>query len=71
MKKWLQDKGHKDEMMGFLENIKSSEKNLISLESLVNTTLVTFAHVKSLEEYREVKISELEKEISEYNVPRK
>ena len=65
MKKWSQDKGHKDEMIGFVENIKSSEENLISLESLVNTTLATFAHVKSLEENREVKINELEDELNE------
>jgi hypothetical protein len=65
MKKWSQDKGHKDEMIGFIENIKSSKENLISLESLVNTTLATFAHVKSLEENREVMISELEDELNE------
>ena len=64
-KKFSQDKGHKDEMMGFIENIKSSTHSLISLESLVNTTLTTFAHVKSLEENREVKISELEDELGE------
>jgi len=64
-KKFSQDKGHKNEMMSFINNIKSSSENLISLESLVNTTLATFAHVKSLEENREVKISELEKELSE------
>lgn len=65
MKKWSQDKGHKDEMIGFVENIKSSTENLISLESLVNTTLATFAHVKSLEENRMVQISELEAELNE------
>lgn len=65
MKKWSQDKGHKDEMIGFVENIKSSKENLISLESLVNTTLATFAHVKSLEENRVVQISELEVELNE------
>jgi predicted dehydrogenase/threonine dehydrogenase-like Zn-dependent dehydrogenase len=64
-KKFSQDKGHKNEMIKFIENIKLSEQNLISLESLVNTTLVTFAHIKSLEENKEVKISELEKELSE------
>lgn len=65
MKKWSQDKGHKDEMIGFIENIKSSKENFISLESLVNTTLATFAHVKSLEENRVVQISELEAELNE------
>ncbi len=65
MKKLSQDKGHKDEMIGFIENIKSSNYSLISLKSLVNTTLTTFAHVKSLEENREVKISELEDELSD------
>jgi predicted dehydrogenase/threonine dehydrogenase-like Zn-dependent dehydrogenase len=65
MKKWSQDKGHKDEMIGFVENIKSSKENLISLESLVNTTLATFAHVRSLEENRVVQISELEDELNE------
>ncbi len=64
-KKFSQDKGHKNEMIEFIENIKSSEKSLISLESLINTTLATFAHVKSLEENREVKIQELEDELSE------
>jgi len=64
-KKFTQDKGHKDEMIGFVENIKSSNKSLISLESLINTTLTTFAHVKSLEENREIKISELEDELNE------
>ena len=65
-KKFSQDKGHKNEMHSFIENIKLSNENLISLESLVNTTLATFAHVKSLEENIEVKISELEKELSEF-----
>lgn len=65
IKRWSQDKGHKDEMVGFIENIKSSSKNLISLESLVNTTLATFAHVRSLEENRVVKIRELEDELNE------
>ncbi len=65
MKKWSQDKGHKDEMIGFIENIKSSKEELISLESLVNTTLTTFAHVKSLDENRVVEISELEDELNE------
>lgn len=65
IKKWSQDKGHKDEMIGFVENIKSSKENLISLESLVNTTLATFAHVKSLKENRMVQISELEAELNE------
>lgn len=65
MKKWSQDKGHKDEMIGFVENIKSSKENLISLGSLVNTTLATFAHVRSLEENRMVQISELEAELNE------
>jgi predicted dehydrogenase len=65
MKKWSQDKGHKEEMIGFVENIKNSEENLISLESLINTTLATFAHVKSLEENREVKINELENELND------
>ncbi len=65
LKKWSQDKGHKDEMIGFIENIKTSKENLISLESLINTTLATFAHVKSLEENRLVQISELEDELNE------
>lgn len=65
MKKWSQDKGHKGEMIGFVESIKSSKENLISLESLVNTTLTTFAHVRSLEENRVVQISELEDELNE------
>lgn len=65
IKKWGQDKGHKSEILGFIENIKSSDENLISFESLVNTTLVTFAHVKSLKEKRIVEISELEKELNE------
>lgn len=63
-KKFSQDKGHKEEMIAFVENIKSSTKSLISLESLINTTLATFAHVKSLEENIEVKISELENELN-------
>jgi len=65
MKKWSQDKGHKDEMVGFVESIKTLKENLISLESLVNTTLATFAHVRSLEENRVVHISELEDELNE------
>ena len=64
-KKFSQDKGHKDEILGFIESIKSSNNNLISLESLINTTLSTFAHVKSLQENREVKIQELEDELNE------
>lgn len=65
MKKFSQDKGHKAEMLGFIENIKSPQESLISLESLVNTTLTTFAHVKSLEENRVVQISELEEVLSQ------
>jgi predicted dehydrogenase len=65
MKRWSQDKGHKDEIAEFIENITSSNENLISFDSLVNTTLVTFAHVKSLEENKEVNINELEKELGE------
>lgn len=64
MKKFSQDKGHKDEMLGFVESVKTSSENLISLESLVNTTLATFAHVRSLEENRIVQISELEDELN-------
>lgn len=63
IKKWSQNKGHKEEMMSFVENIKSSKHNLISLESLINTTLATFAHVRSLEENRVVRIEEMEKEL--------
>ncbi|PLY05600.1 MAG: dehydrogenase [Arcobacter sp.] len=65
LKKFSQDKGHKDEMIGFIENIKTSNKSLISLDSLINTTLATFAHVKSLEEKRIVMISEVEDELNE------
>ncbi|HIP11575.1 MAG TPA: hypothetical protein EYG73_02540 [Arcobacter sp.] len=60
-----QDKGHKAEMLGFVENIKNANAPMISFESLVNTTLATFAHVKSLEENREVLISELDSELHE------
>lgn len=65
MKKFSQDKGHKAEMLGFIENIKASKDSLISFNSLVNTTLATFAHVKSLEENRIVQISELEDMLNE------
>lgn len=65
MKKWSQDKGHKDEIESFITNIKTSNDNLISFESLVNTTLATLAHVKSLEEKRVVYISELEDALNE------
>jgi predicted dehydrogenase len=64
-KKFSQDKGHKDEMIGFVQNLKNSKENLIPLESLINTTLATFAHVKSLEENRVVQISELEDKLNE------
>ena len=60
-----QDKGHQAEMVGFVDNIKNSKSSMISFDSLVNTTLTTFAHVKSLEENREVHISELENELNE------
>ena len=63
-KKFSQDKGHKDEMTAFIENIKTSKESLISMDSLVNTTLVTFAHIRSLELGCEVKISELEDELN-------
>jgi len=59
-----QDKGHQAEMVGFVDNIKKSKSPMISFDSLVNTTLATFAHVKSLEENREVLISELEDELN-------
>ena len=65
VKKWRQDKGHKEEMQAFIENIRTSKENLVPLKSLVNTTLATFAHVKSLEEQRVVQISELEVELNE------
>jgi len=64
MKKWSQDKGHKEEMTCFVENIITSSDTLISLKSLINTTLATFAHVKSLEENRVVNIIELEEELN-------
>ncbi|HIP03167.1 MAG TPA: Gfo/Idh/MocA family oxidoreductase [Campylobacterales bacterium] len=64
-KKMGQDKGHQAEMVGFVDNIKNSKSSMISFDSLVNTTLATFAHVKSLEENREVLISELESELNE------
>lgn len=63
-KKWSQDKGHRDEMTSFIKNIKEGGENLIPLESLVNTTLVTFAHIRSLEEGRVVLISEMEDELT-------
>ena len=63
-KKMGQDKGHKAEMVGFVDNIKNYKSAMISFDSLVNTTLATFAHVKSLEENREVLISELESELN-------
>jgi predicted dehydrogenase len=62
-KKMGQDKGHQAEMVGFVDNIKNSKSSMISFDSLVNTTLATFAHVRSLEEGREVFISELESEL--------
>jgi predicted dehydrogenase/threonine dehydrogenase-like Zn-dependent dehydrogenase len=64
LKKMGQDKGHQAEMVGFVDNIKKSKSPMISFDSLVNTTLATFAHVKSLEENREVLISELEDELN-------
>ena len=64
-KKIGQDKGHQAEMVGFVDNIKNSKSSMISFDSLVNTTLTTFAHVKSLEENREVHINELENELNE------
>ncbi len=64
-KKIRQDKGHYAEMVGFVEKIKKSKSAMIAFDSLVNTTLVTFAHVRSLEEGREVLISELESELDE------
>lgn len=63
LKKMSQNKGHGEEMRGFIENIKNSDKPMISFDSLVNTTLATFAHVRSLEENRVVMISELEAEL--------
>ncbi len=65
IRKFSQDKGHKNEILSFIENIKSSKENLISLNSLINTTLTTFASIKSLEENRVVYIKELEEELSE------
>jgi hypothetical protein len=65
MKKMSQDKGHKDEIVGFVENIKNSNEPMISFDSLINTTLTTFAHVRSLKENRVVMISELEAELNE------
>lgn len=65
MKKMSQDKGHQDEMVGFIDNIKNSEAPMISFDSLINTTLATFAHVRSLEENRVVMISELESELDD------
>ena len=58
-----QNKGHKEEMISFIENLKGSQNSLISLSSLVNTTLATFAHVRSLEENRQVMIQEMEDEL--------
>lgn len=41
IKKWSQDKGHKNEILAFLENVQKSTDNLIALNSLINTTLTT------------------------------
>jgi predicted dehydrogenase/threonine dehydrogenase-like Zn-dependent dehydrogenase len=64
-KKFIQDKGHKNEIKCFIENLKTSKKNLIPLDSIINTTLATFAHVRSLKENRVVQIRELENELYE------
>jgi predicted dehydrogenase/threonine dehydrogenase-like Zn-dependent dehydrogenase len=57
------DKGHFNEVSEFLGAIRDGGGDPIPLDSLVNTTLATLAHVRSLEQNRKVTISELEQEL--------
>lgn len=63
-KLWNQDKGHAEEFRLFFEAVQNDRAPLISFESIVNTTLATLAHVRSLQENRKVSISELENELA-------
>ncbi|RAP34013.1 dehydrogenase [Candidatus Marinamargulisbacteria bacterium SCGC AG-410-N11] len=56
---WVQDKGHNNEVNEFIDSIKNNAPSSISFESLINTTLTTFAHVQSLDEKRMINIEEL------------
>ncbi len=53
-----QDKGHNSEVQEFLDSIKTN-KPLIEFESILNTTLATFAHVESLSSKEEVKLDNI------------
>ncbi len=66
LKKLSQDKGHSVEISEFINNLQQSNGPLISLDSMINTTLATFAHVRSLKENRTVEIKELETELASY-----
>ena len=57
---WVQDKGHKNEVNEFIDTIKNDTDAPISFNSLVNTTLTTFAHVESLNKNQVINISTLE-----------
>ncbi len=68
MRSLKQNKGHREEVREFIEAVKKGKPSPIPFDELVEVTLATLAAVKSMEEGRPVKLSEmmgeLEKAIS-------
>jgi len=56
-KLFVQDKGHKNEVQSFIENILKGGQELIPVEELFNTSLVTFKIIESLRTNRVVSIN--------------
>lgn len=54
-----QDKGYKTEIDSYIKLLKEGGKALISFESLVTTSLATFAAMESLEKQTPIKISRM------------
>jgi predicted dehydrogenase/threonine dehydrogenase-like Zn-dependent dehydrogenase len=60
---WIQDKGHKNEVKEFINAIENDTESPIKFNSLINTTLTTFAHVESLNTNQVIDIKTLQKRL--------
>jgi len=65
-KSWIgQDKGHRQELEEFIQRCLTGTASPIPFESLIDTTLVTFAALQSSAFQRAVEIDELREELNE------
>lgn len=60
---WIQDKGHKNEFKEFINAIENDTESPIEFNSLINTTLTTFAHVESLNTNQVIDIQKFQKKL--------